>query len=279
MLADLHVHSVYSDGKYTPDELCRRAKARGISLLSITDHDTLAGEENKRAAAEKYGLAYLSGWEISAYSGGEKMHILGYNCKRNEAYEDFMQARAKAALLRAQDSVEKLCANGICLTLDEVLAERSAPDLPVHTMHVARALGKKLGVREGEAYLSHLAVGKYAHSTIGRPTPKQAIDCIHACGGIASIAHPGRIYLPFSVREERLKEVISMGVDGIEAVYTTHTEEDAAYFIALAREHNLLVTGGSDTHYEEDEQEGEVHRIGSPQFTPSRELLDALSLR
>ncbi len=276
MLADLHVHSVYSDGKYTPDELCRRAKARGLSLLSITDHDTLAGEEEKQAAAKKYGLRYVTGWEISAYLNGEKMHILGYGCQKNEAYEDFMQARATAALLRAKESVERLRERGIDLTIEDVLAERLAKNAPVHSMHVARALGKKLGVHEGEAYYTHLAVGKYAHSTIGRPTPKQAIDCIHACGGVASIAHPGRIELPFLERESIVNEVVSLGVDGIEAVYTTHTEEETAYFISLATARGLLVTGGSDTHYEADEREGDVHRVGLPAFTPSQELLDRI---
>ncbi len=276
MLADLHVHSVYSDGKYTPDELCRRAKARGLSLLSITDHDTLAGEEDKRAAAQKYGLEYVTGWEISAYLEGEKMHILGYGCALNEAYERFMQERKTTALLRAEDSVRKLREQGIDLTVDDVLLERIAQTSPVHSMHVARALGKKLGVREGEAYDRYLAVGRYAHSTIGRPTPKQAIDCIHACGGVASIAHPGRIALPFSAREEMLERVIAMGADGIESVYTTHTEEETAYFNALARAHGILVTGGSDTHYEADEREGDVHRVGLPAFTPSKALLDKI---
>ncbi len=276
MLADLHLHSIYSDGIYSPDEICRRAKARGLSLLSITDHDTLAGEQDKRAAAKKYGLEYLTGWEISAYLDGEKMHILGYGCQLGEGYEGFMQERKRTAFLRAQDSVEKLRLQGVDLRLEEVLSERSKADLPVHTMHVARALGKKLGIREGRAYELYLAIGKPAHSTIGRPTPKQAIDCIHACGGVACIAHPGRLTLPFEEREKALERVVSMGADGIEAVYTTHTDSDTAYFLAFAKARGLLVTGGSDTHYEADECEGDIHRIGTPRFTPSKQLLDRI---
>ncbi len=276
MLADLHVHSVYSDGAYTPEELCRRAKARGLSLLSITDHDTLAGEEEKRAAAQKYDLTYVTGWEISAYLDGEKMHILGYGCQTGDSYQAFMQERKDAALLRAEDSVRKLRAQGVALSLDEVLSQRAKEDLPVHTMHVARALGKKIGIREGEAYYRYLAVGEVGYSAIGRPTPKQAIDCIHALGGVASIAHPGRITLGFAAREKMIKEVIAMGVDGIEAVYTTHTERETAYFSALARAHGLLITGGSDTHYEADENEGDAHRVGSPAFLPSKTLLERI---
>ncbi len=276
MLADLHVHSVYSDGIYTPEELCRRAKARGLSLLSITDHDTLAGEEAKRAAAEKFGITYVTGWEISAYLEGEKMHILGYGCRLGEAYEAFLRERTDTALLRAKNSVKKLQEEGISITLDDVLSERKKEASPVHSMHVARALGKKLQMHEGEAYLRYLAVGKAAHSNIGRPTPAQAIECIHACGGIASIAHPGRIPLDFVAREALLKRVIAMGADGIEAVYTTHTEEETAYFTSLARECGLLVTGGSDTHYEASEDKGDLHRIGAPSFHPAQELLDRI---
>ena len=76
MTADLHIHSTFSDGHYEPIEVCRRAKKAGLSILSITDHDTLSGEEEKRAAAKKYNLLYVTGWEISAYEGDNKIHIL-----------------------------------------------------------------------------------------------------------------------------------------------------------------------------------------------------------
>lgn len=127
MRADLHTHSIYSDGYYTPDELCRRAKENGVELLSVTDHDTLNGEEEKRAAAEKYGLRYVSGWEISAYSGESKIHITGYNCKRNAAYEKFMRERVELGFERAEDSIRKLRGAGIYITLDDAKARRADP--------------------------------------------------------------------------------------------------------------------------------------------------------
>jgi len=82
MRADLHVHSIYSDGFCAPDELCRLAKIRGVELLSITDHDTMNGEETKRAAAKKHGVNYLSGWEISAYQEGEQVHSRLWLCAK-----------------------------------------------------------------------------------------------------------------------------------------------------------------------------------------------------
>ncbi len=269
MLADLHVHSIYSDGRYTPDFLCQRAKERGISLLSVTDHDTMLGEEDKRQAAQRYGISYLSGWEISAYADGQKLHILGYGCRLGEAYHAFKAERERAAFLRAEDSVQKLQKIGVPVTMDEVLLQRSAPNLPVHTMHLSRAIAKKLSVHEGEAYLRFLNVGCPAYSDIGRPTPEQAIDCIHACGGVASVAHPGRITLNPLEKEKMLRALAKYGADGIEAVYQTHTEEETDYFLRLAKELGLFVTGGSDTHYE-----SETHYVGSTAFTPAKEFLE-----
>ncbi len=274
MFADLHTHSVYSDGWFTPEELCKRAVSRGVSLLSITDHDTLSGEEAKRAAAKKYGLFYVTGWEISAYYRGEKMHVLGYGCALNDAYVSFMNERKQGALQRVKIGVEVMQKLGVPVTEEEVLSERSAPDLPVHTMHLARAIAKHLSITDSEAYLRFLNRGKPAHSDFGRPTPKQAIDCIHACGGIACIAHPGRITLDFAEREEIIRALAAYGMDGIECVYTTHTEEERGYFTRLARELNLFITGGSDTHFED-----RTHTVGSPKFEPEGELLSRLGLR
>ncbi len=274
MFADLHLHSIYSDGLYSPDEICARAKIRGLSLLSITDHDTLQGEEAKIAAAKKHGLQYVSGWEISAYLQGEKMHVLGYGCEGKEGYQVFNERRKNAALLRAEDSVEKLRKLGVDITMDEVMEERLIEDAPLHTMHVVRAAAKAMGLTPTQTYEEYFNYGKAAHSEIGRPTPKESIDCIHECGGIAVLAHPGRITFSQKKLEETIVEFADYGLDGIEAAYTTHTERETEYFIRLATRLNLLVTGGSDTHYESD-----THQIGAPRFTPSQALLDRLKIK
>ncbi len=274
MFADLHTHSIYSDGWYAPDELCARAKRNGLSLLSITDHDTLAGEEIKRACAKKAGLAYLTGWEISAYLGDQKMHVLGYGCRVDGAYFRFMEERKRAAIVRAEECIEKLAAVGVFLTMDEVFAERSSPDLPVHTMHVARVIGRKTGLSETAAYAEYLAYGKAAHPFQNRPTPKESIECIHESGGLAFLAHPGRIFMGKEDKERTILQLVDEGLDGIECHYTTHTEEETAYFSRLARENKLLVSGGSDTHFEE-----ETHVIGLPKFTPSGEFLERLKIK
>lgn len=261
MKADLHLHSTYSDGKNTPDEICSLAKSRGLSLLSITDHDTLMGLEDKRAAAKRHGLYYISGWEISAYQEAEKIHILGYGCEVGQAYEAFTTARTLAALERAKESVKKCNAIGIPLTLEEVLSMRLQEGAPVHTMHVARALQKYVDGTDGEIYEKYLSRGKVANSNLGRPSPKEAIDVIHALGGVAVLAHPGRIPLADTDREKLVRQLKERGLDGIEAYYTTHTKRETEFFLSLSKKYGLFVTGGSDTHVEDG-----THAVGSPDY-------------
>ncbi len=272
--ADLHTHSVYSDGHYTPDELCRRAKFAGVEVLSITDHDTMNGLDEKRAAAKKYGLAYIDGWEISAYENDEKIHVLGYGCQRGSAYEAFMRERVEAALARAKERVKKLNALDIPVTVEEVLAMQADQSAPLHTMHVARAVAAHLGITEGEAYMQYLGRGKVAESTIGRPTPFQAIDCIHASGGVAVLAHPGRIYMREEDQERLIRALKEYGLDGIECHYSTHTPKQTEYYLSLTERYGLLVTGGSDTHWE-----GGSRSIGAPLFFLSDELFARLQTK
>ena len=107
MRADLHIHTYYSDGAYSPREIAARAARAGVDLISMTDHDSLEGLPAKRAAAREAGLAYVSGWEVSSYAGDAKVHVLGYGCAPCEAYENFLAARREGAIVRAKDMIEK----------------------------------------------------------------------------------------------------------------------------------------------------------------------------
>lgn len=268
MRADLHIHSVYSDGFYTPDEICRIAKERGLDLLSITDHDSMNGDEEKCVATLSHGLRYLSGWEISAYEGMEKMHILGFGCQKGEGYTAFMQARRDASLRRVEERVQKLQGLGIPVTVEEVVALCTDKTAPVHTMMVARATAKYLPLSLSEIYEKYLAPGALADSDFGRPTPLQAIECIHASGGKAVLAHPGRLTVSDREKMEKIKQLVKCGLDGIEAIYTTHTKKESEDFCALANQLGLFVSGGSDTHVER-----EGHFIGTPTFFVGEDFL------
>ncbi|MDE5896692.1 MAG: PHP domain-containing protein, partial [Clostridia bacterium] len=253
----------------------RRAKAAGLALVSFTDHDSMEGAEEKRAAAEEYGLLSVSGWEVSAYSEAGKVHVLGYGCKPCKAYEEFLKARKAGGFIRAEDSLKK--ANScfsLALTMADIEREHTVKETPLHTMHVVRAFAKALGMDAGKVYLGYFAKGKAAYSGLCRPTPEEAIDVVHGCGGIAVLAHPGRICGAGSGREALMEELVARGLDGIECTYTTHTAEETEYFRAYAAKRGLLETGGSDFH-----EEGRGRTIGLPAFVPSERLLGALGLR
>lgn len=282
MKADLHIHTYYSDGKYSPDEIATRAKEAGVELLSMTDHDSLEGLSEKRAAAERAGLKFVSGWEVSSYDGVlGKVHVLGYNCNTEGAYQAFLQERKRGALLRAEDTVQKANAYfGLRLTVEDADRERVKKESPLHTMHVVRAYARVLNTGKdalkmglGELYCNYFAKGKPAYSDLCRPTPYDALEVIRASGGVAVLAHPGRIEGDAAAVESLLNGLCAAGLGGIECVYITHTPEQTAYFRAYARKHGLLVTGGSDFHAENGRR-----FLGKPDFYADGRLLDALGI-
>lgn len=272
MRADLHMHSVWSDGKFSPETLICRAKQLGLGLVSVTDHDNLGGLSEKRAAARAQGLLYVSGWEVSAYEGNCKVHMLGYCCEPNGAYDDFLAERKKGALLRAADMIEKANACfGLGVSMEDAEREHPKKESPLHTMCVVNAFAKRLGADPGALYRTAFSAGCPAYSGLCRPTPEEAIEVIHASGGIASLAHPGRIRLDKEKRTELMERLAERGLDGVECYYTAHTPAETEEFLSFARARGLLVTGGSDFHTDDG-----IHFIGKPDFTPDRAALARL---
>ncbi len=284
----MHLHSAWSDGAYSPRELARRAKGAGVQFFSLTDHDTMGGNaEAERAAAEE-GLLFVRGWEISAYEGACKVHILGYGCREGEAYFSFLRRRKEGARLRAEDMISRANALfGTDVTMEDAERFHAEKSAPIHTMHVVNAFAEHLKRDAGELYSSAFSRGGGAYSGLYRPTPREAIEVIRAAGGVAVAAHPGRIFLfgdeeaarfriaPEHERAEMIRSLIprtdaflrglaAYGLGGIECHYPTHTAEETERFLALARECGLLVTGGSDFH-----AEGRGREIGLPPFDAS----------
>lgn len=275
MRADLHLHSSYSDGAYPPREIARRVAAAGVGLFSLTDHDGMEGEEEARAAAKEFGLAFVSGWEISSYAEEGKVHVLGYGCRRGKAYEIFLEERIRGGYLRAEDSLKKANARfSLSLTMEDVLREQTEKSAPVHTVHVVRAVARAIGIPSEKVYSAYFAKGKAAYSALYRPTPEEAVSVIHACGGIAVLAHPGRLGADCAAREALADRLCAVGLDGIECFYTSHTVRETERFRAYAKARGLLETGGSDFH-----ADGRGEAVGQPEFRPSERLLRALRIR
>lgn len=250
MKADLHMHSVYSDGVHTPLELAKRAKEKGFGLICITDHDNMGGEEEKQKAMQECGLPYLRGWEVSTVAD-RKVHILGYNCNFGKAYDVFLEKRKEEAAERAEAMLQR--ANkilGLCLTMKDVEEESYLKGNLLHPMYTVRAVGHRVGKRGHciEYFKEMFDKGCPIYIPPRRPTPEEAIDCIHELGGVAVLAHPGRMRL--NGKFDLLDRLVEYGIEGIECYYTTHTAEETEDYVAYAKKHKLFITGGSDYHFD-----------------------------
>ena len=275
MRADLHIHTYYSDGLQSPRDVVDAAVRNGVNLISVTDHDNAVGREEVKAAAIKAGIFAVDGIEISAYEGDLKVHTLGYNLDFNSPiYLQFYKKCLKGSIERAEDSLTKLNRGGIKISMEEVLAERKNDNSPVHTMLISYAAVKKgYTSNPHDFYAKYLNYGKIGFSNVGRPSPESAVEMIVSCGGISSLAHPGRIDASQSEIIALIERLKSCGLNGIEAVYSGHTAKETQYYKELAEKYGLIVTGGSDTHFKSGS-----HLVGTPEFYPDEALLSALKL-
>ena len=246
MRTDLHSHTTASDGTLSPTALVTMAQQRGIGVLAVTDHDTVAGHAEAIAAGEALGVRVLRGIEVSALSDeGKEVHVLGYGVQPSddatrikiESLRDVREARAKSLL-------SKLSALGIAINFERVKA--FAGDGMIGRPHVARAMVEAGVVRTvNQAFDEYLGEGKPGFVSHEGLTPQQAIALIHRAHGAAVVAHP---MLYKGNLEGLLQDVIAAGLDGIEAFYPAHTPEQTQHFVRLAEKQGLIVTGGSDFH-------------------------------
>lgn len=273
MIADMHLHTVYSDGDVTPEKVVNLGIFGGVGLLSVTDHDTIKGVNEARKAARAGKIKFVSGVEISAYFGDIKFHTLCYGADEGKL-DGFLKGLFEQSFKRAEDIIFKLKKMGCKLNLEEVAAERYSADVPVHGIHFARVMLKKGYTKSiGEYFKIYSEAGNGAYSRIGRPAPEEALDAINYAGGLAVLAHPGRINMDGRALTEKISKLASCGLGGIECYYTTHTKIQTAYFLELAKRLGLYITGGSDTHIADG-----VREIGKPRFTPDNELLQRLRI-
>jgi len=248
-LIDLHLHSTYSDGTNTPEELVALAAEAGLAAAVLTDHDTMEGTPRFLAAARAAGLRSLAGMEISADVPHRTVHLLAYGCDPSES-------RLAAALARVRDGraernariLEKLAKLGCPVTMDEVRAEAGNAEV-VGRPHIAAALVRR-GFAEDrvDAFRRFLGRGAPAYAERFRLSPEEALSLVAGAGGVVSLAHPASTgYNPAELRRfvGRLAE---HGLAGIECLYTGYLPNQVEEYVGLAREFGLLVTGGTDYH-------------------------------
>ena len=247
--ADLHCHSVVSDGTLTPEALALRAKANGVELWALTDHDEVGGQQRAQAAAQALGMGYLTGTEISITFAGQTVHIvgLGFDAEDDSIQKGLYQTRGGRGL-RAQEMSASLAAAGIKGAYEGALKYAGNPELISRT-HFARFL-VEAGVcsETNEVFRKYLTEGKPGFVPHRWASLKDAVHWIRDAGGVAVIAHPARY--PFSATEEYalFSEFKAHGGQAVEVVTGSHTAAEYVKYADMALEFDLAASRGSDFH-------------------------------
>lgn len=247
--ADLHCHSVVSDGTLTPEELAARAAANGVELWSLTDHDEIGGQHRAAAAAASHGMKYLTGTEISVTFAGETVHIIGLGFDPEDAAmrQGLVNTRGGRGP-RAVEIGELLAKAGIKDAYEGALTYVGNPQLISRT-HFARYLVDAGVCKDtNEVFRKYLTEGKPGYVEHRWACLKDAVQWITGAGGMAVIAHPARY--KFTANEEwaLFTEFKAHGGAGVEVVTGSHTAAEYVQYGDTAREFGLAASRGSDFH-------------------------------
>ena len=242
-LVDLHMHSTFSDGRYTPTQLVEEAAAKGLKVLALTDHDSWNGVHEAQAAAARLGsIRVVTGVELGTQYENDSVHILGYHVRMDcEPLHAKMDEMRHGRELRLSRMLAKLDGLGYHVEVEACDPKNRAVGRP----HVAKALvaaGYFNTVQEVFDALLHR--GGPAYVPQPKLSPQEAVALIHQAGGIAVLAHPAE--LSDSTLPERLLQAVPF--DGLEVYHPSADKEAQAHWLQLAKKHGLLVGGGSDFH-------------------------------
>ena len=272
MRVDLHMHSTASDGVYAPAEVVKIALTNAMDVIALTDHDSVGGIRAAQDAAAATNLQVLAGVELSSEDEKTDRHILGYlmdidNGPLGKLLAELRDSRAN----RASKMVQKLADIGVNISYERVMA--LSKDGSVGRPHVARALveGGYVGSIQ-EAFDKYLGDDGPAYVPHFRLEPQRAITMIHDAGGVAVLAHPGH----FSDYRPVIESLVPLGLDGIEVFYPDHTPPIVEDLSAVARQHILVMTVGSDFHRREGDGSA---RIGTVKTPPNLGIVEALRER
>lgn len=256
--ADLHLHTRFSDGSFTPVELVREAQRKNFAAIALTDHDTLAGIPQALQAGAEFGVEIIAGVEITCRIDAQEMHLLGYffgDDWKDKNLVAVLDHAAKVRDQRTQEFVVKLNELGMPVTFEDVVeaavpggaAEDSGRYKRKGTFgrpHVAMALVKRGFVGSvDEAFQRFLKRGRPAYVERYRMTAAEAIGHVKRAGGVAVFAHPG-----LNKADDRIRELVDQGLDGLEVWHTRHGTGQTKRYLEMTEELDILATGGSDCH-------------------------------
>jgi predicted metal-dependent phosphoesterase TrpH len=248
-LIDLHTHTTESDGRSTPEDLVHRARAAGVTVLAVTDHDTVSGCDATAAACATAGIRFVSGIEITAVRGEADVHVLGYFIDiASPRLHAFLADQRRQRLDRLRQVAARLQALGISLDIEKIV--RPAIDNPRKAAGrpwIARALVEAgHAATSEEAFERWLGQGRAAFVPRSGATPAEVITRIHDAEGLASLAHPVLVG-----HDDWIADLVEEGLDAIEAYHSEHDAETTARYVAMAAALKVAVSGGSDYHGDE----------------------------
>ena len=254
--ADLHCHSVVSDGTLSPEELALRAHQNGVHLWSLTDHDVLGGQARAQDAALNLGMEYVSGVEISISWMGQTVHIVGLGFDpSNVTLQDGLRATRDGREERARQMAAQLAQIGIENSYEGALKFAGNPELIART-HFARYLVEQQVCRDmDEVFRKYLVAGKPGYVSHRWASLDQAVDWITGAGGEAVIAHTGRYRLNAMQMDELYARFKDLGGAGIEVVTGSHSPDQYQTYAKVAKRYGFLASRGSDFH---DPQESDI---------------------
>ncbi|MBN2406401.1 MAG: PHP domain-containing protein [Elusimicrobia bacterium] len=263
---DLHIHTNYSDGTYTPEDVVRVSKDAGLSAIAITDHDTTEGIVPALKHAAKVGIEVIPGIELSCEYNEVEIHILGYYINwENNWFQEKLKVFQKARERRAFHILNKL--RNVGVDIDEQMLFSQASVGAISRVHFARCL-VEMGEAEtmADAFQKYLVEGRPAFVKKLRILPEEALSMINRVGGVAVLAHPifGGGHKLFMKRLKRL------GLAGVEVYHPSHNTQLSEKYLNMSSELGLIATGGTDSHGGKEEE----NPIGSIEV--DYELVDGL---
>ena len=272
-MIDLHTHTTASDGKCAPVELVARAAHAGVTVLAVTDHDTLAGCPAAAAACAERGMEFVTGIEVTAVADTRDVHVLGYFIDPASAvFEAFLAVQRERRVHRIREMLTRLAAHGIRLDADVVLrAALTDTSKSAGRPWIARALVDEGHVPNvAEAFNRWLSDGRPAFVPRIGASPEEVIHRIHEAGGVVSLAHPGLLK-----HDDWIPGYAEAGLDALEAYHSDHDGAATAHYLTLAQSLGLAVSGGSDYHADDAHGGGGPGKVSLPRADYDRLLARA----
>ena len=247
---DLHTHSVFSDGTFTPSEIVSYAKKLNLSAIALTDHDTTEGIDEFFSAGIKYNIETIAGIELSASYLDNEVHIVGLLIDKNsEDLKDLISYVLEKREERNIEMTKKLSNLGFKISYDEIL-ENSKGSVITRAHYANILLKKGFALSRNEVFDKYLSPGKPGFVEKTLPNAKDCINAIKKSGGVSILAHPTLYKMNRQELEKMCENLISYGLDGIETLYSSYSFSQEKEIKNLAVKYDLKFSGGSDFHGE-----------------------------